>query len=44
MGSADLIPFVDFIVDVAGAAGDLFSGLSFFLGSLETVSGLFAQR
>ncbi len=41
MSSAELIPVADFLVDFVGAAGDFFSGLSFFLGSLDAVSALF---
>ncbi|WP_278249723.1 hypothetical protein [Rhodococcus sp. ABRD24] len=40
MGSADLIPAFKFLTDFADAAGDLFAALSFFAGSLETVSGV----
>lgn len=42
MSSAEFIPYVDFVVDFVGAAGDFFSGLSFFLGSLEVAGDLFA--
>lgn len=41
MGSAEFIPAFEFLIDVAGAAGDLLGALSFFAGSVETGSGLF---
>lgn len=40
MGSAEIIDFFGFITDFADAASDLFTALTFFAGSLETVSGL----
>ncbi|WP_302660005.1 hypothetical protein [Rhodococcus sp. SGAir0479] len=40
MGSAEFVTVFDFITDFAGAAGDFFSALSFFAGSLDLVSGL----
>ncbi|PTR31352.1 hypothetical protein C8K36_101383 [Rhodococcus sp. OK519] len=40
MGSAEFISFFEFVTDFADAAGDLFAALSFFAGSLETVSGI----
>lgn len=42
MGSAELVTFFDFVTDFAGAAGDFVNALSFFAGSLETVSGIFS--
>ncbi|WP_430333815.1 hypothetical protein [Rhodococcus sp. ACT016] len=41
MGSAELVDFFDFITDFAGYASDLIGALSFFAGSLDTVSSIF---
>ncbi|BCN42190.1 MULTISPECIES: hypothetical protein [Prescottella] len=40
MGSAEFIPYLDFIADFAGAAADLFGALSFFSGSAESAGQL----
>ncbi|WP_278249720.1 hypothetical protein [Rhodococcus sp. ABRD24] len=40
MGSADLAPYLEFVVDFADATSDLFTALGFFAGSLEIVGQL----
>ncbi|MGW0042791.1 hypothetical protein [Rhodococcus sp. NPDC003348] len=43
MGSAEIIPFLDFAADFTGAISDFAGALSFFAGSSEAAAGLFPE-
>lgn len=40
MGSTEIIPFLDFAADFAGATSDLFGAVSFFTGSAAAAGEL----
>lgn len=40
MGSADFIPYFDFVKDFASNASNLLKALDFFSGSLDSLQGL----
>ncbi|MBM4495188.1 hypothetical protein GS426_00485 [Rhodococcus hoagii] len=44
MGSAEFIPYLDFIADFAGAAADLFGALSFFSDPRNLPASCSARR
>ena len=41
MGSTELVPIFEFVVDFADAASGLFEALGFFAGSLDSAGQLF---